>query len=260
VLLVLFKKFLGKRSSRELKMDTPSVPEEMVQHIQDGDLRLRNQFIADYQPFVAKVTSRFCKRYIDPAKDDEFSIALAAFNEAINQFSAPMGKSFLGFAETVIRRRLIDYLRKEQRFRGQIPYSSFDQEDEENNIINPIEIHQAIEHFEKQKGLEERRSEIAEFSRSLAEFEISFVELTEHSPKHDDSRQMLFHIGKQFSQDADLMSTLLVKKQLPIKELLERVEVSRKTLERNRKFLIAIALIYQGPYPYLRDYLQIRED
>jgi RNA polymerase sigma factor len=56
------------------------------------------------------------------------------------------------------------------------------------------------------------------------------------------------------------MSTLLNKKQLPIKELLERVEVSRKTLERNRKFLIAIALIYQGPYPYLRDYLQIRED
>jgi hypothetical protein len=47
---MLFKKFLGKRSSRELKMDTPSVPEEMVQHIQDGDLRLRNQFIADYQP------------------------------------------------------------------------------------------------------------------------------------------------------------------------------------------------------------------
>jgi RNA polymerase sigma factor len=71
---------------------------------------------------------------------------------------------------------------------------------------------------------------------------------------------MLFHIGKKFSEDAELMSTLLVKKHLPIKELLERVEVSRKTLERNRKFLIAIALIYQGPYPYLRDFLQIRED
>jgi RNA polymerase sigma factor len=260
VLLVLFKKFLGKQSSRELKMDTSTGPEELVLHIQNGDLRLRNQFIADYQPYVAKVTSRFCKRYIDPARDDEFSIALAAFNEAISQYSAPMGRSFLGFAETVMRRRLIDYLRKEQRFRGQIPYSSFEQEDAENNVINPIEVHQAIEHYEKQKGLEERQSEILEFSRCLTEFDIAFSDLVDSSPKHDDSRQMLFAIGRTLSQDTELMRTLLTKRQLPIKELLSRVQVSRKTLERNRKFLICVALIYNGPFPYLRDYLQIRED
>ncbi|MNY74892.1 RNA polymerase sigma factor SigI [compost metagenome] len=55
------------------------------------------------------------------------------------------------------------------------------------------------------------------------------------------------------------MRTLLTKRQLPIKELLMQVQVSRKTLERNRKYLIAIALIFNGPYPYLRDYLHIRE-
>ncbi|UUZ83242.1 anti-sigma factor domain-containing protein [Paenibacillus sp. P26] len=38
------------------------------------------------------------------------------------------------------------------------------------------------------------------------------------------------------------------------------MEVSRKTLERNRKFIIAVALIYNGPYPYLRDYLHIKEE
>jgi RNA polymerase sigma factor len=258
VLLVLFKKFLGKRPSSDPGHPS-SLPEDLVIRIQEGDLRLRNQFITDYQPYVAKVTSRFCQRYIDPARDDEFSIALAAFNEAINQFSAPMGRSFLGFAETVIRRRLIDYLRKEQRFRGQIPYSSFEQEDEENNIINPIEVHEAIKHFEKQKGLEERQSEIFDFSRCLSEFEIAFSDLSEASPKHDDSRQMLFKIGNLLSQDAELMRTLLSKRQLPIKELLMKVDVSRKTLERNRKFIIAIVLIYNGPYPYLRDYLQIKE-
>lgn len=260
MLLVLFKKFLGKRNSGESSETHSSPLEETVHRIQNGDLRLRNQFIADYQPYVAKVTSRFCKRYIDPARDDEFSIALGAFNEAISQYSAAMGRSFLGFAETVIRRRLIDYLRKEQRFQGQIPYSSFEQEDEEDNFVNPIEIHQAIEAYEKQKGLEERRSEIIDFSRCLKEFDIEFSELTEVSPKHDDSRQMLFGIGRTLSQDAELMRTLLTKRQLPIKELLEKVQVSRKTLERNRKYLIAIALIFNGPYPYLRDYLQIRAD
>ncbi|MBP1993572.1 RNA polymerase sigma factor SigI [Paenibacillus eucommiae] len=260
MLLIVFKKFLGKRQATPGSSSSPSQPEELVLLIQQGDLRLRNQFIADYQPYVAKVTSRFCKRYIDPTRDDEFSIALAAFNEAIHQFSAPMGRSFLGFAETVMRRRLIDHLRKEQRFRGQIPYSSFEQEDEDNNVINPIEVHQAIEHYEKQKGIEERQNEIIDFSRSLAEFDIAFSELAAASPKHDDSRQMLFTIGRSLARDSDLMQVLLTKKQLPIKELLERVKVSRKTLERNRKFLIAIAIIHNGSYPYLRDYLQVREE
>lgn len=260
VLLVLFKKFFDKKYSNHTETGNISAPEELVLQIQEGDLRLRNQFIADYQPFVAKVTSRFCKRYIDPSRDDEFSIALSAFNEALNQYSAPMGRSFLGFAETVIRRRLIDYLRKEQRFRGQIPYSSFEQEDDENNIINPVEVHQAIEEYEKQKGVEERRSEIEDFNRCLAEFDIAFSDMADSSPKHDDSRQMLFSIGKLLSENSDMMRILVTKRQLPIKELLEIVKVSRKTLERNRKYIIAIALIYNGPYPYLRDYLQIREN
>ncbi|MFC5449643.1 RNA polymerase sigma factor SigI [Paenibacillus aestuarii] len=260
MLLVLFKKFLGRKQSGGQSDTQPSPLEETVQQIQDGDLRLRNQFIADYQPYVAKVTSRFCKRYIDPARDDEFSIALGAFNEALNQYSKAMGRSFLGFAETVIRRRLIDFLRKEQRFKGQIPYSSFDQEDDEDNFMNPIEVHQAIEAYEKQRGLEERRSEIMDFNRCLKDFDIQFNDLTDAAPKHDDSRQMLFGIGRTLSQDAELMRTLLTKRQLPIKELLEQVQVSRKTLERNRKYLIAIALIFNGPYPYLRDYLHIRDD
>jgi len=258
LLLVLFKKFLGKRQSHQAEKNTQS-PEQLVRNIQDGDLRLRNQFITDYQPYVAKVASRFCKRYIDPACDDEFSIALGAFNEAINQFSPQSGRSFLGFAETVIRRRLIDHVRKEQRFSRQTPYSSFEVEDDEDNVVNPVEVHQAMEHYEKQLGMEERRSEIFDFSRCLEEFDIRFAELAEVSPKHADSRLTLLRIGKMLSEDADLMRTLVMKRMLPIKELLGKVEVSRKTLERNRKFIIAVALIFHGPYPYLRDYLRLPE-
>ena len=55
------------------------------------------------------ISLMWLKLQVDSAKDlsilrrdDEFSIALAAFNEAINQYSSVMGRSFLGFAETVI--------------------------------------------------------------------------------------------------------------------------------------------------------------
>lgn len=254
MILVLLKRFLGKGHRPNT---TPAdAPEELVLRIQKGDLRIRNQFITDYQPYVAKVTSRFCKRYIDPARDDEFSIALAAFNEAINQFAMGAGRSFLSFAETVIRRRLIDYVRKEQRFQGQIPYSSFEVEDEEENVMNPVEVHQAIEQYENQRTVEERRSEILELDRVLGEFDIRFSDLVGASPKHVDSRIALLEIGRVLACDHQMMRILLGKRMLPIKELLECVHVSRKTLERNRKYIIAVALIYNGPFPHLRDYVQ----
>lgn len=256
MLLVLFKKFLGKRQSHD-SSDMPDTPEQKVMLIQNGNIRLRNQFITDYQPYVAKVTSRFCKRYIDPSRDDEFSIALGAFNEAINQFSPESGRSFLSFSETVIRRRLIDYIRKESRFAGQIPYSSFEVEDDEDSIVNPVEIHQAIEQYEKEKTIEERKNEITEFNRSLLDYGISFSDLADASPKHSDSREALFKIGIQLARDETMMSIVATKKMLPIKELLGQVNVSRKTLERNRKFIIAVALIYSGPYPYLKHYISI---
>ncbi|MNI95833.1 RNA polymerase sigma factor SigI [compost metagenome] len=58
------------------------------------------------------------------------------------------------------------------------------------------------------------------------------------------------------ASDSSLMRILVSKRMLPIKELLAMTNVSRKTLERNRKYIIAIAIIYNGPYPYLRDYLK----
>lgn len=259
MLLVLFKRFLGRRESVHPLHGDHESPESKVERIQQGDIRLRNQFITDYQPYVAKMTSRFCRRYIDPARDDEFSIALSAFNEAINQFQMEPGRSFLSFAETVVRRRLIDHVRREKRHAGQVPYSAYEVEDDENHVINPIEVHQAIEHYEREKESEERRGEIMDFNSCLHEFGLSFAELAEVSPKHSDSREILISVARMLAEDPQLMRQLLVKKLLPIKELLAMVEVSRKTLERNRKYIIAIALLLNGPYPYLRDYLQFVE-
>ena len=46
------------------------------------------------------------------------------------------------------------------------------------------------------------------------------------------------------------------EKRLPIKELEKQVNVSRKTIERNRKYIIAISIILFGEFDYLRDYLK----
>lgn len=258
MLLVLFKKMIGKQNADQHQDDDGSL-EGLIVQIQQGDQALRNEIIKKYKPYIAKVTSRFCKRYIDPHRDDEFSIALNGFNEAINQYSQEMGASFLSFSQTVIRRRLIDHIRKEKRHFNSVPLSSFEIEDAEDNVMNPIENVKAVEVFEKDKQAEERKTEIMELNQDLSVFDISFLELVEKSPKHQDSREMLFEIGKQLSEDQELMNILFDKKYLPIKQLEDMVSVSRKTLERNRKYIITIALIHSGQYPYLQAYVEIKK-
>lgn len=61
--------------------------EQSAINIQQGDTELQNALIEQYKPFVAKTVSSVCKRYIDE-KDDEFSVGLIAFNEAIEKYSA----------------------------------------------------------------------------------------------------------------------------------------------------------------------------
>ncbi|HTG68270.1 MAG TPA: RNA polymerase sigma factor SigI [Candidatus Udaeobacter sp.] len=261
MLLVLFKRFLWKSASAEAAEDGQKLtPEQWVAQIRQGDELLREQFIADYKPYIMKVTSRFCKRYIDPNRDDEFSVALLAFNEAINQFSSHAGKSFIGFSETVIRRRLIDYVRKEQRHSQVVPYSMFDSEDEEQPHYNSIETSQAITAFEIKRTEDERRHEISELNKELGQFGITFAELVEQSPKHADSRRLLIGIAQTLVSETDLLDSLRQTNKLAVKELTAMCGVSRKTVERNRKYIIAIALVISGTYPFMHDYLNIAGD
>lgn len=260
MLLLLFKRFLRKSTSvKVIETEQKIAPEQKVDQIQQGDERLREQFIADYKPYVTKVTSRFCKRYIDPSRDDEFSIALMAFNEAINQFSAESGRSFIGFAETVIRRRLIDYVRKEQRHTLSVPYSAYDMQDDDDQTYNPIETKQALQAYELKRSSDDRKLEIIEYTKELESFGILFNELVECSPKHVDSRKMLLRIAGELCSHTKLIEQLRLTGKLPVKELTELCAVSRKTIERNRKYIIAVSFILEGSYPFLRDYLNVPE-
>ena len=66
--------------------------EDKVLLIQQGDLTtLQNELIHSYKPFIAKTVSSVCKRYIHES-DDEFSIGLIAFNEAIQKYHSRKGE------------------------------------------------------------------------------------------------------------------------------------------------------------------------
>jgi RNA polymerase sigma factor len=103
----------------------------------------------------------------------------------------------------------------------------------------------------------ERFREITELNRSLANFGIQFSDLIDPSQNNTNYGQKLFQIGKILAEHPNLMSSLVSTKMLPIKQFLQKVNVCRGIVENNSKYIIAISLIYHGPYPLLRRYLQI---
>ncbi|MFB4167042.1 RNA polymerase sigma factor SigI [Virgibacillus sp. JSM 102003] len=227
--------------------------EEMIALIQQGDKSLQNYLLKSYQPFIAKCVSEVCKRYIDPQKDDEFSIGLAAFNEAILSYSPDKGSSFLSFSKLVVKRKVIDYIRYVQKTPAA---TSLDENFDEEQMENPTEIVAVKEIYRQEQEAWHRREEIIDFKEKLRVYKLSLVELTEASPKHKDARESAITVAKQLYDDTDLREYVYRKKKLPIKDLVKKVDVSKKTLERNRKFILAIFVVLNEDYMYLKEYLK----
>lgn len=228
--------------------------EEAAVLIQQGDKTLLNEIIHDYKPFIAKTVSSVCKRYIYET-DDEFSIGLIAFNEALEKYSNDRGNSLLSFAEVIIKRRVIDYIRKQsknQYISLDLAPASPEEESPGSVIVNEL----SVEEYNKKIDEQLRKEEIIRFQALLEKFDLSFKDLVKNSPKHADARKNAIAVAKVLVENQDLREQLFEKKRLPVKELEKMVDVSRKTIERNRKYIIAIALILSSDYIYLKEYLR----
>jgi RNA polymerase sigma factor len=241
---------------RRKKTDEYSELNELIDLAQRGDSRVRNRLLEDYVPFIAKSASQATGRFIEPGVDDEFSIGLTAFNEAIDRYDVSKGASFLSFADTVIKRRLIDFYRSQSSRRRDVPLSDFDFEDGEDNVINYIEVQKSMEAHSKELEKASRQEEILRFTELLSEFDISMEELVGLSPKHADARQNAMDVARIIANDKEMREFLMEKKSLPLKLLTSRIQVSRKTVERQRKYIIAITLVLIGEFEFLQDYIQ----
>ena len=134
--------------------------EEMAIQIQNGDENLLNGVLDDYKPFIKKTVSSVCKRYIYES-DDEFSIGLIAFHDAILKYNAQRGSSIISFSEVIIKRKVIDFIRKNGKFQDiSIDMSVLD--DEEESPVLTIEQYASVEEFDKQQVIlkQKRRNHV----------------------------------------------------------------------------------------------------
>lgn len=227
--------------------------EDTILKIQQGDTKLRNEIIHSYKPFIAKTASTVCNNRYITESDDEFSIGLIAFNEAIDKYSSDKGNSLIAFAEIIIKRRVIDYLRSQSNRKESAYTSVFDEEGKEQSVLDNVNSMRA---FEKERESELRREEIQRYNNRLREFGLSFQELAKVSPKHEDARQGAISIAEMVMSNEELKDILFTTKRLPIKQLEQKVLVSRKTIERNRKYIISICVMLNEEFPYLAQYIK----
>lgn len=236
------------------KLNTDQIETQVLQ-AQQGDEAIRHELIENYQPFIKKVISNVCKKYIHDSMD-EYSIGLLAFNEAIDQYKSVEGGRFLTFASVVIKRRIIDFIRKEYNRNKHIAvHLDQDQYDEENVEEHYVHQQSSIDFYEREQEQQSRVVEIQEFQQLLLQFGITFDVLSKKCPKHHDARENARVMAKLLAEDDDMSKELMDKKRLPVQKLESLVTCSRKTIERNRKYIIAIALIYIGEFSSLKSYI-----
>lgn len=232
-----FKKFGSNKKIDELFGDNFN---NTLIEIKKGNSYLREKFIENYIPFILKVTSNTTGKYIDTKNSDEFSISLEAFNIAIDNYDFGKNSSFFNFAEIVISRKLINYLKKNKSKKNELYFD--DLSVKEQRYVENSTQYLPPDDFDDF----EISTEIQNFESRLSEFNISLWELITNKPKHIDSIALCINIAKTLVSDNDLYNKLLKTKNIPRNELLKKVSVHRRTIENNRKMIIALCLILKS--------------
>ncbi|HOJ11291.1 MAG TPA: RNA polymerase sigma-I factor [Clostridiales bacterium] len=224
---------------------------ERVQDIK-GNTEEISRFIEEYKPFIASSAGKISGKYLRYGDDDELSIALMAFTESINSYDISKGK-FLTFAQGVIRRRLIDYYRKERKHINVISLNEYYYENTDDMDLSTEE---SIGKFQLDEINEYRKLEIAELDKELKGWDISFSDLVKVSPKHKDTRETCKVIIKHILSKPDLLEFIKNKKYIPVSDLGKSLNLSRKKIDRLRKYIIAMLIIISGDYQYLKEYIR----
>ena len=212
-----------------------------------GNSLVADKLIRDYLPFIQSEVSKaaYAKRY-----GDELSIAMIAFHEAIEAYKPGRG-AFLNYAAMVIKNRLIDYYRSESRHDSLSLSTPLEGDDLtlEDTLVDPKN---EVEEVDDRSAT---AAEIAELSQQLGEFGLTLSDIAEHTPKQERTLEAAQEILRYVKEHPALIQELLHTKKLPIKAIVEGTGVHRKVIERHRKYLIAVMVIYSNGYEIIRDHL-----
>ena len=213
------------------------------------DSHAADELIEAYMPFIKSETAKFLNRPPDKS-DDELSIAMFAFYESIRNYSKLRG-SFLKFAALQIKNRLIDNYRKERRNKGQI---SLDVSDEDKPDLKDT-IRDEHDTYQENELREATKQEIDELSAQMQDFGVSMTDVAENSPRQRRTLEICQKAVQYARNNPEILEDFLRTKRVPLAKIAEGANVERKSLERHRRYLVAVLLICTNGYEIMRGHI-----
>jgi RNA polymerase sigma factor len=217
------------------------------------DEHAREELISRQEKNILRLAS-LAKHGFATKSDDEWAIALCAFSHAIDTYSPERG-AFVPYAETLIKRSLIDEHRAGARRAQETPVSpdAFDGELEpgERNPVLTVVIEQSVRAADTTL-----RDEILAANTLLRQYGFGFYELTDCSPGRGKTREACLSASETVLGNPVALDQLMRTRQLPMKWLTQQQAIPKKLLERYRKYIIATIIICAGEFPALQGYIR----
>ena len=210
-----------------------------------------DRLIERYLPFIRAEAAKFLQRPPTDS-DDELSIAMIAFHEAVCSYDKGRG-AFLPYAATLIRSRLIDYDRKERRHRGSVSLDAPRGEEEDGSLLDTLA--DPSDHSGDLITREATAHDIRELSEQMEGFGVSLSDVADNCPRQQRTLDACRAAMAYAKSRPDLLDQLVRTGKLPLSELAQGSGVERKTLERHRKYLMALLLICTNGYEIIRGHL-----
>ena len=226
-------------------------PDDLVAQIvraQQGSREARERLVTAFVPFVLKVAQQVCRRRLRLGRDDEVSVAMVAFMEAVDRYRPHRGSSFTAFARMVVQHRVIDALRRSGG-RVEVPVSCFAVAPMAESVdlnLRAAEMREAMLAYQTAFGAIEHREELVAYRAALERHGIELAEVIRSCPRHADARARAVAAARAVAEEPAWRAHLLERRALPLKEMLAegRLGVSRTTLERHRRYIVAVALLF----------------
>ncbi len=238
-------------------------PEEIEAARQDP--MKMDRLIAAHEGFILQIAGKTMKHHVDRS-DDEFSIGLIAFHEALNSYDPSRG-DFLAFSALVIKRRLLDKLKSDYRHSAEISMDASRMDGSPDGSQEPTALE--LEVARRQARLSEEAAdpsstpgsssaadEIEAVQQLLSHYGFSFYDLASCSPKAKKTKEGCALAVRAILASKVLFNDMRASKTLPAREILELTGLPRKILERHRKYIIAASEILSGEYPLLAEYMK----
>lgn len=217
------------------------------------------KFIFDQRPFIRASASRATGRFVTES-DDEYLTAMEAFYESVMKYEPERG-SFTSFAGLVIKRRIVDQYRRQQKYSSEISVDGIAIDagqdlTDEDGVPDPVamNVQEKVASDDPNRERTNMRLEIEALQQTLSKYGFGFAEMKEAAPSSIKTRENCRKVTC-FVLREGLMPRVRREKHLPIQEIKNRLNISPKKIERHRKYIIAVCEILDGDYPYLSEFL-----